>query len=140
MSSLFGTQQQLTHPPVKSSTLPLKRMPVFWMLHLGIQFSLHPASSLFGTLQQLTHLLVKSSTFPLGKMSFFQGAVSWHKDFTLSCAIPLWDSAKAHLPSGKELTLSSLEESCFFRAYCFVMFSHYPGRSLFGLVLIHVTH
>ena len=28
-SSLFGTQQQLTHPPVKSSTLPLRKMPVF---------------------------------------------------------------------------------------------------------------
>ena len=27
-SSLFGTQQQLTHPPVKSSTLPLRKMPV----------------------------------------------------------------------------------------------------------------
>ena len=28
-SSLFGTQQQLTHPPVKSSTLSLRKMPVF---------------------------------------------------------------------------------------------------------------
>ena len=28
-SSLFGIQQKLTHPPVKSSTLPLKKMPVF---------------------------------------------------------------------------------------------------------------
>ena len=28
-SSLFGTQQQLTHPPVKSPTLPLRKMPVF---------------------------------------------------------------------------------------------------------------
>ena len=28
-SSLFGTQHQLTHPPVKSSTLPLKKMPIF---------------------------------------------------------------------------------------------------------------
>ena len=28
-SFLFGTQQQLTHPPVKSSTLPLRKMPVF---------------------------------------------------------------------------------------------------------------
>ena len=27
--SLFGTQQQLTHPPVKSSTLPLRKMFVF---------------------------------------------------------------------------------------------------------------
>ena len=28
-SSLFGTQQQLTHPPVKSSTLLLRKMPIF---------------------------------------------------------------------------------------------------------------
>ena len=28
-SQLFGTQQQLTHPPVKSSTLLLRRIPVF---------------------------------------------------------------------------------------------------------------
>ena len=27
--SLFGTQHLLTHPPVKSSTLPLRKMPVF---------------------------------------------------------------------------------------------------------------
>ena len=27
--SLSGTQQQLTQPPVKSSTLPLRKMPVF---------------------------------------------------------------------------------------------------------------
>ena len=28
-SSLFGTQQQLTHPPIKSSILPTRKMPVF---------------------------------------------------------------------------------------------------------------
>ena len=28
-SSLFGTQQQLTHPLVKSSTFPFRKMPVF---------------------------------------------------------------------------------------------------------------
>ena len=28
-SSLFGTQQQLNHPPVKNSTLSLRKMPVF---------------------------------------------------------------------------------------------------------------
>ena len=68
-SSHFGTQQQLTHPVVKSSTLPLKKMPVFQgvdqTLGLGIQISLYPVSSLFRTNQQLTHPSVKSSTFPL---------------------------------------------------------------------------
>ena len=29
VSSLLGTQQQLTHAPVKSSTLPIRKMPVF---------------------------------------------------------------------------------------------------------------
>ena len=29
MSSFFGNQQQLTHPPVKSLTLPLRKMAVF---------------------------------------------------------------------------------------------------------------
>ena len=29
VSSLFGTQQKLTYPPVKSSTLPLRKVPVF---------------------------------------------------------------------------------------------------------------
>ena len=113
-SSLFGTQQQLTHPPVMSSILPIRKMPVFqgaapwhtiftsscvillWdsatahspsgkepnpsgrcpffrTLHLGIQFSPHPASSLFGTQQQLTHPPVKSSAFPLGKNRASQG-------------------------------------------------------------------
>ena len=28
-SSLFGTQPQFTHPPAKSSTLPIRKMPVF---------------------------------------------------------------------------------------------------------------
>ena len=41
------------------------RCPFFRVLHLGIKFSLHPASSLFGTQQQLTHPPVKSSTLPL---------------------------------------------------------------------------
>ena len=110
-SSLFGTQQQLTHPPVKSSTLPLREMPVFQ--GVGIQFSLHPAPSLFGTQQQLTHPLAKSSTLPLRKMPVFQGVAPWHKIFTSSCVIPLWDSATAHSPSGKELNPSSQEDARF---------------------------
>ena len=63
-SSLFGTQHQLTHLPVKSSTIPLKKMPIFRALHIGIQISLYPASFLLGTQQQLTHPPVKSSTLP----------------------------------------------------------------------------
>ena len=47
------------------------RCPFFRVLHLGIKFSLHPASSLFGTQQQLTHPPVKSSTLPLSTNHVF---------------------------------------------------------------------
>ena len=33
---------------------------------------------------------------------FFQGVEYRQTNFSLSCAIPLWDSATAHSPSGKE--------------------------------------
>ena len=138
------------------------------------------ASSLFGTQQQLIHPPVKSSTLPLRKMLVFQGVAPWHKIFTSSCVIPLWDSATAHSPSGKELNpscqedarfsgrstwaynfhfilrhpflglsnnspsskelkLSSLEESCFAGLIVLLMFS-YPAWAPFGLVLPHITH
>ena len=73
----------------------------------------HLASSLFRTQPQLTHLPVKSSTLPLRKMPVLQGVSPWHKNITLSSVIPLWDSATAHLPSGKELLPSSVDEWCF---------------------------
>ena len=99
-----------------------------------------PASSLFGTQQQLTHPPVKSSTLPLRKMPVFQGVAPWHTIFTSSCVIPLWDSATAHSPSGKELKLSSLAESRFSGLIVLLMFSYYPAWALFGLVLTHITH
>ena len=86
------------------------RCPFFRALHLGIKFSLHSASSLFGTQQQLTHPPAKSSTLPLRKMPVFQGVGPWHKIFTSSCVIPLWDSTTAHSPSGKELNPCSQED------------------------------
>ena len=46
-------------------------------------------------------------------MPIFQGVAPWHTNFTLSCVIPLWDSATAHSPSVKELLPSSLNQSCF---------------------------
>ena len=115
-SSLFGTQQQLTHPPVKSSS-----------------FHLCPASSLFGTQQQLTHPPVKSSTLPLRKMPVFQGVAPRHTILTSSCVIPLWDSATAHSPSGKGLNPSSQEDTRFSgRCTLTYRFSLHPASSLFG--------
>ena len=80
------------------------------VLQLFFSFSV---SSLFGTHQQLTHPPVKSSTLPLRNMPVFQSVAAWHKIFTSSCVIPLWDSATAHPPSGKELNPSSFNQSCF---------------------------
>ena len=79
-----------------------------------------PASSLFGTQQQLTHPPVKSSTLPLRNMPVFQGVAPRQTIFTSSCVIPLWDSATAHSPSGKELKLSFLEELFFSQGLLFV--------------------
>ena len=77
---------------------------------------------------------------PLRKKTVFQGAVSRHTIFTSSCVISLWDSATAHLPSSKELKLSSQEESCFSGLIVLLMFSRYPAWVLFGLVLTDITH
>ena len=131
-SSLLGSQQQLTQPPVKSSTLPLRKMSVFRGVALWQQ-----RTEKWTTMQQRTHLSVKSSTLILRKMPVFQGVAPWHTIFTSSCGIPLWDSTTVHSPFGKEVILSSLEESCF--SGC-VMFPHYPVWALFGLVLTHITH
>ena len=151
------------------------------MLHTGKLISLYPASSLFGTQQQLTHPPVKSSTLPLRRMPVFQGVATWHTVFISFCVIPLWDSATAHSPSGKEfhpsfrkipvfqgvgpshtiftsscviprshsatahspsgkgLKLSSLGES-FSGVIVLLMFSHCPAWALFGLILTSVTH
>ena len=70
-------------------------------------------SSIFGTQHQLTHPLVKSSTLPLRKVPAFQGVAHRQTNFTLSCVIPLWDSATAHSRSGKELNPSSQEDAHF---------------------------
>ena len=122
--SCSHSSRSLRHPSLglSNSSLTLRqraqpflsgRCPFFRALHLGIQFSLHPASSLFGTQQQLTHPPVKSSTLPLRKMPVFQGVAPWHTIFTSSCAIPLWDSATAQSPSCKELNPSSHEDAHF---------------------------
>ena len=52
------------------------RYPFLRALHLGIQFSFHPASSLYGTQQQLTHPLVETSNFSLWKNHVSQGLLS----------------------------------------------------------------
>ena len=92
VSSLFGTHQQLNHPPVKSSTLPLRNMPVFQRVAPRHAVSLHPALSLFGTQQQLTHPPVKSSTLPLWKNHVFWGYCFFNV-LTSFCLGSLWFGA-----------------------------------------------
>ena len=46
-------------------------------------------------------------------MPVFQGVAPRHTILTSSCVIPLWDSATAHSPSGKELNPSSQEDAHF---------------------------
>ena len=126
--------------PLWDSPFLSGRCPFSRALHLGIQLSLYPASSRFGTQQQLTHPPVKSSTLSLRKMSVFQGVAHRQTNFILSCVIPLWESARAHSPSGKDLILSSLEKSCFSGLIVLLMFSHYPAWAHFGLLHTHIFH
>ena len=67
------------------------------------------ASSLFGNQHQLTHPPVKSPTLPFRKMSIFQDVA--HRQTNFTTVIPLWDSATAHSPSGKELNPSPQEDA-----------------------------
>ena len=126
--------------PLWDSPFLSGRFPFSRALHLGIQLSLYPASFRFGTQQQLTHPPVKSSTLSLRKMSVFQGVAHRQTNFTLSCVIPLWESARAYSPSGKDLILSSLEKSCFTGLIVLLMFSHYPAWAHFGLLHTHIFH
>ena len=138
------SSHSLHHPSLELSTNSLTlryraqpflsgRCPFIRALHIGRLTLLYPASSHFGTQQQLTHPPVKSSTLPLSKMTVFQGAAPRHTIFTSSCVIPLWDSATAHSPSGKELNPSSQEDTRFSgRCTLTYRFSLHPASSLFG--------
>ena len=102
----------------KRSYVTLQRNMMLYFLFLfssSVMQSLFsfPMSFLFGTQQNLTHPPVESSTLPIRKTAVFQGPARWYTIFTSSCVIPLWDSATAHSPSGKELNSSSQEDAHF---------------------------
>ena len=86
----FWTQQQLIHPPVNSSTLPL--------------ISLHRASSLFRTQKQLTPSLVMSSSFPLWKNHISQELL-FCNILILSCLGSLWFGTHPFYPLNPYLHL-----------------------------------
>ena len=111
--SLFGTHHQLTHPPVKSLTLHLRKMPIFqgfapW--HTNITSSC--------AISFLDSAPAHSSGKELNPSSqkdarFFRGFAPWYTHFTLSCATPLWYLSPALSPSSKELNSSSSEDVSF---------------------------
>ena len=85
-SSLFGTQQQLTHPPVKSSTLPLRKMPVFQ----GVA----PRHTIFTSSCVIPLWDSATTHLPSGKESFLSGmflrAFCFVNLLTWSCLGSLW--------------------------------------------------
>ena len=109
---------------------------LFYFLRLRLS-CIHSSHSLHHSslgLSTLTHPPVKRSTLPLRKMLVFQGVANQHTIFTSSCVIPLWDSATAQSPSGKELNSSSQEDSHFSErctlAYDFHFIMHHPSLGL----------
>ena len=94
--------------------------PFLFPLSVLLSLFSFSASSLFGTKHHLTHPPVKNSILPLRKMPIFQGVAHWQTNLTLSCIIPLWDSATAHSPSSEELNPSSHEDA------------HFSGRCTFA--------
>ena len=89
-SSLFGTQQQLTHPPVKSSTLSFKKIPVFQ----GVA----PRHTLFTSSCVIPLWDSATVQSPSGKglISFLSGRIMFLRAYcfvnvlTLSCLGSLW--------------------------------------------------
>ena len=107
---------------------------LFYFLRLSCSYSSPSLYHLSGTQHQLTPPPVKSSTLPLKKMPVFQGVAPRHTILTSSCVIPLWDSATAHSPSGKELNPSSQEDAYFSvhctSAYNFLFIQCHPSLGL----------
>ena len=150
--SLFETHDQLTHPPVKCSTIPLRKMTVSqgvsrqytnftpsWVVPLRNSATAH---STFGkALNSSSHKDARFSgrctlAYEFRIQNPRQKIKQKKKNFILSCVIPLWNSATAHSLSSKELISSIV----FLRVYCCVMFSYYPAWAFCGLVLTHIFH
>ena len=77
-------------------------------------------------------------------MPVFQGVEAWYSNFTLSCVIPLWDSATAHSPYNKELNPSSQEDPPFPGRCTFLLLKlfqrHFSFYSIIGLLLDQQTN
>ena len=139
-SASFGTQHQLTHPPVKSSTFCLRKMPIFLgFAHRQINFTLSWYIALWDSATTHSHS-GKELNSSSQEGAHFLGRCTSAYSFDFIYVISIWYSATAHSPSVKVLIFSSQEESCFSGLIILLMLPHYPAWSLFGLVLTHITH
>ena len=96
-SSLFGTQYQLIHPPVKSSTLPLRKMPIIQgVAHRQTNFTLSSVISLWDS---ATSRSPSSKELNLSSRedTRFSGRCALACKFHFILRHPLWD-----LPSGHQ--------------------------------------
>ena len=80
---------QLTHPSVKSSTLPLTKMPFFRAFHIGKLISLYPAPSLLGLRNSSLTLRWRAQAFVSGKCPLFR-ALHFDIQFSLHPASSLF--------------------------------------------------
>ena len=112
-SASFGTQHQLTHPPVKSSTFCLRKMPIFLgFAHRQINFTLSWYIALWDSATTHSHS-GKELNSSSQEGAQFLGRCTSAYSFDFIYVISIWYSATAHSPSGKELHPSSQEDTRF---------------------------
>ena len=131
---------QLTLPPVKSSTLPLRKMPVFQ----GIA----PRHRIFTSSSVIPLWDLATAHSPFGKelnppsqedARFSEHCTSAYNFHFILChpslglskgSLTLWWRAQT-FRSGRIM---------FLRGYFLLMFSYYPAWALLTLLLTHITH
>ena len=138
-SSVIQSLFSFTRPPIKSSTLPIRKLPVFQCV--GPWHTTFTSSCVI----PLSDSATAHSPSVKELNPSYQEDARFSGRCTLACNFhfilhPLWDLATAHSRYGKELKLPSLEKSCFSGLIVLLMFSYYPAWALFGLVLTHITH
>ena len=112
-SASFGTQQQLTHPPVKSSTFYIRKMPIFLgFAHRQTNFTLSWYIALWDSATTHSHSGKELNSSSLEGARFLRRCTSAYS-FDFICVISIWYSASAHSPTGKELRPSSQEDTRF---------------------------
>ena len=133
-SSLFGTQHQLTHPPLKNSTIPLRKMPVFQ--GVAPRHTIFTSSCVIPLWDSaITHSPFGKELNPCSQEDTrFSGRCTLAYKFYLALRHPSLGLSNSSLTLRKKLKLSSLEESYFSRLFVLLMFSHYPalGSLYFG--------